>query len=40
MKGKKVDGPYFLQGSTMTGSVVVSSPNDPNSDTTICGICG
>ena len=35
-----VDGLYFLQGSTVTGSTVVSSSDDPNSDTTVYGICG
>jgi hypothetical protein len=33
MKGTKVDGHYFLQGSTVTSSAVVSSSN-PDSDTT------
>ena len=34
MKGNKIDGLYFLQGSTMTGSVVMSSLNNPDPDTT------
>jgi hypothetical protein len=35
MKGNKVDGLYFLQDSTVTGSTAVSSSDDPDSDT-IC----
>jgi hypothetical protein len=34
MKGNKVDGLYFLQGSTMIGSAMVSSSNDPDLGTT------
>jgi hypothetical protein len=34
MKGNKVDGLYFLQGSTVTGLADVSSSDDPDSDTT------
>ena len=34
MKGNKVDGLYFLQGSTVTSSVAVSSSDDSDSDTT------
>ena len=34
MKGNKVDGLYFLQGSMVIGSTVVSSLDDPNLDTT------
>jgi hypothetical protein len=34
MKGNKTDDLYFLQGSTVTGLVVVSSSDDPYSYTT------
>ena len=34
MKGNKVDGLYFLQGSTVIGSAVVSSSDDIDLDTT------
>jgi hypothetical protein len=34
MKGNKVDGLYFLQGSTMIGSAMVSSSDDPDLGTT------
>ncbi|GLT72015.1 hypothetical protein SLA2020_439880 [Shorea laevis] len=34
MEGNKVDGLYFLQGSTVTGSDVVSSSDNLESDTT------
>ena len=34
MNGNKVDDLYFLQGSTVTGSAVVSSSDDPDPDTT------
>jgi hypothetical protein len=34
MKGNKVDGLYFLQGSIVTSSVIVSSSDDPDLDAT------
>ena len=34
MKGNKVYNIYFLQGSTVIGSIVVSSSNDLDLDTT------
>jgi hypothetical protein len=34
MKGNKVDDLYFFQGSTMSSLHVVSSFEDPDSDTT------
>jgi hypothetical protein len=34
MKGNKIDGLYFLQGTMVINSIVVSSSNDPDSNTT------
>ena len=38
MKGKKVNTLYILQGSTVTGDVVVSMSEDADLDPLVCGI--
>lgn len=37
MKGDKIDGLYFLQGSTMTDAAIVYVLDDPDSDISFCG---